>query len=210
MAHVPAVDREKEIVAAAIRVLSRAGVAGATTRAVAAEAGIPLGTLHYVFPSKDRMLMAVVDAVADEVLDTVRRGMDPGRGVAHALRHGVSTFWETLVEDRVGLQIMQYELAMYSARRTGAGDSGSLGRSQVRRYTGLVGELCEQAARAAGERCAVDADTLGRLLLAVLDGLVVQYVADPDAGRARRDLDRATAMLVGYADPRPIGAPIPS
>ncbi|MEV1291982.1 TetR/AcrR family transcriptional regulator [Pseudonocardia sp. NPDC049635] len=210
MAHVAAVEREKQIVAAAIRVLSRAGVAGATTRAVAAEAGIPLGTLHYVFPSKDRMLEAVVAAATDEVLETVRVGMEPGRGVAHALRHGVSVFWDRLVEGRTGLQIMQFELAMYSARRAGTAGGDGLARSQFQRYTALLGELCERAAREAGERCAVDADTLGRLVLAVLDGLIVQYVAEPDPERARRDLDRAMTMLIGYADPRAVGGSAPS
>ncbi len=50
MAYIKATEREGQIVAAAMRVLSDVGVAGTTLRGVAAEAGIPLGTLHYVFP----------------------------------------------------------------------------------------------------------------------------------------------------------------
>lgn len=53
MAYVKAAERHEQIVAAAIRVLSKVGVPGTTLRAVAAEAGIPLGTLHYVFPSRE-------------------------------------------------------------------------------------------------------------------------------------------------------------
>ncbi len=202
MAYVRVEERQEQIVAAAIRVLGSVGVPGTTLRAVAAEAGVPLGTLHYVFPSKDRMLRAVITAVIDDVLTTVRAGLRPNRGVAHAMRQGITTFWDKLVEGEIGLQIMQYELAMYSVRSEGP---GGLAQLQYDRYTSLVSSLCEQAAHAAGERCAVDFGTLGRLALAVLDGLIVQYLASTDGARARADLDRAVDMLVMFADPRPVG-----
>lgn len=201
MAYIKATEREGQIVAAAMRVLSDVGVAGTTLRGVAAEAGIPLGTLHYVFPSKDQLLRAVIAAVMDDVVDAVRADLQLDRGVAHALRQGVTNFWSTLVENDTGLQIMQYELAMYSVRSEG---SGGLAQLQYERYTALVTEFCAQAAQAAGERCAVDFDSLGRLALALVDGLIVQYVTNPDSGRARRDLDRAIEMIVQFADPQPL------
>ncbi|WP_409436544.1 TetR/AcrR family transcriptional regulator [Mycobacterium sp. SMC-14] len=202
MAYVKASEREGQIVAAAMRVLRDVGVAGTTLRGVAAEAGIPLGTLHYVFPSKDLLLRAVIAAVMDDVVHAVRADLQLDRGVAHALRQGVTNFWSTLVESDTGLQIMQYELAMYSVRSEG---SGGLAQLQYERYTALVTQFCAQAAQAAGERCAVDFDSLGRLALALVDGLIVQYVTSPDSERARRDLDRAVDMVVRFADPQPIG-----
>ncbi|KLO31710.1 TetR family transcriptional regulator [Mycolicibacter heraklionensis] len=202
MAYVKASEREGQIVAAAMRVLSEVGVAGTTLRGVAAEAGIPLGTLHYVFPSKDQLLRAVIATVIDDVVDTVRADLQLDRGVAHALRQGVTNFWSTLVESDAGLQIIQYELAMYSVRSEG---SGGLAQLQYERYTALVTEFCAQAAQAAGERCAVDFDSLGRLALALVDGLIVQYVTSPDPERARRDLGRAVDMVVQFADPQPAG-----
>lgn len=202
MAYIKATEREGQIVAAAMRVLSDVGVAGTTLRGVAAEAGIPLGTLHYVFPSKDQLLRAVIAAVMDDVVDAVRADLQLDRGVAHALRRGVTNFWRTLVESDTGLQIMQYELAMYSVRSEGA---GGLAQLQYERYTALVTEFCARAAQAAGERCAVDFESLGRLALALVDGLIVQYVTCPDSERARRDLDRAVDMVVQFADPQPVG-----
>ncbi|MBJ8339422.1 TetR/AcrR family transcriptional regulator [Antrihabitans sp. YC3-6] len=202
MGYVKAVERREQIVEAAIRVLSSVGVPNTTLRAIAVEAGVPLGTLHYVFPSKDEMLRAVIAALIDEVLVAVKSGLELDRGLAHALRHGVFRFWDTLVEGGVGVQVMQYELAMYSVRSEG---SGGLAQLQFERYTALVSEFCEQAANAANESCAVDFGTLGRLSLAVLDGVIVQYVTNPDSVRARRDLERAIEMVVKYADPQPVG-----
>ncbi|MCV7066284.1 TetR/AcrR family transcriptional regulator [Mycolicibacterium farcinogenes] len=202
MAYVKAAERHEQIVAAAIRVLSAVGVPGTTLRAVASEAGIPLGTLHYVFPSKDQMLRAVIAAVIDDVVATVNGSLRLDQGLAHAMSHGVTTFWDALVEGDVGVQVMQYELAMYSAR---SDESGGLAQLQYDRYTALVTDFCEQAANAAGERCAVDFATMGRLALGMLDGLIIQYIASRDGQRARRDLDRAIEMLVALADPQPVG-----
>lgn len=198
--YVKASEREVQIVAAAVRVLASVGVSGTTLRAVATEAGVPLGTLHYVFPSKDKLLRSVITAITGDALATVRAGLELDRGMEHAIRRGVTAFWNALVEGDVGLQIMQYELAMYSARAEGP---AGLARLQYDRYTTLVTDFYEESARAAGQRCAVDFEILGRLSLAVLDGLIVQYVANPDPERARRDLQRAVDMIVGFADPQP-------
>lgn len=203
MAYIRAAERETQIVAAAIRVLGDVGVAGTTLRAVAAEAEVPLGTLHYVFPSRDLLLRAVIAAVIDDALTAVRAGLDVDRGVAHAMRTGVTSFWTKLVESDIGIQIMQYELELYSARSEGP---GGLAQLQFEQYTSLIADVFERAAVAAGERCAVDYSTLARLSLAMVDGLILQFIASPDPARARRDLDRAVDMVVTLADPRPVTA----
>jgi AcrR family transcriptional regulator len=199
MAYIRAAEREEQIILAAIKVLSDVGVANATLRSVASAAEIPLGTLHYVFPSKDQMLRAIIARVIRDVLDTVRAGLELDRGLEHAIRHGVATFWNTLVANEIGLQIMQYELAFYSVRSQG---SEGLARTQYEQYTALVTEFCAEAARAANETCAVEFDSLGRLALAILDGLILQYAAKPDADRARADLDAAIDMIVAFANPQ--------
>ncbi|MFH8841701.1 TetR/AcrR family transcriptional regulator [Streptomyces sp. NPDC017868] len=201
MAYVRAAEREEQIVAAAMRVLSSAGVPAMTLRAVAAEAGIPLGTLHYVFPAKDQLLRAVMGKVIGDISEALRAEVELDRGVEHAFRQGIAGFWRRLVESGIGLQVMQYELTTYSVRTEGA---GGLAQSQYERYSSLVTELCEQAAQAAGERCAIGFDALGRLTLALVDGLILQYVANPDADRARRDLKHAVDMIILLADPQPV------
>ncbi|KAF0845315.1 TetR/AcrR family transcriptional regulator [Nocardia caishijiensis] len=201
MVYVKASEREDQIVAAAVQVLSDVGVPATTLRAVAAEAGIPLGTLQYVFPTKDKLLRAVITTVIEEISRALRSRLELDRGVEHALREGVTSFWEKLVDSRIGLQIMQYELMTYSLRTEGATD---LARLQYERYGAVVTEFCEQAARAADERCAIGFDTLGRLALAQIDGLILQHVADPDADRARHDLNLAVDMLILFADPQPV------
>lgn len=201
MAYVKAAEREQQIIAAAIRVLSSVGVPATTLRAVATEAGIPLGTLHYIFPSKDQLLQAVISAVIGEISDILRADLQTDSGVEHALRHGIGRFWNRLVENEIGLQIMQYELTAYALRTDGA---AHLAAMQYDRYSALVTDFCERAAQAAGERCAVGFDTLGRLALGIVDGLILQYAARPDVDRAHRDLEYALDMIVLLADPQKV------
>ncbi|AHH19017.1 putative transcriptional regulator, TetR family [Nocardia nova SH22a] len=200
MVYVKASEREEQIIAAAVTVLGEVGVPATTLRGVAAEAGVPLGTLQYVFPTKDQLLRAVLTRVIHDISEALRAHLELDKGVEHALRQGVSSFWDELVDNHIGLQIMQYELMTYSLRS----ESGGLAQLQYESYCSVVTQFCEQAAQSTGERCAVGFDTLGRLALAQVDGLILQYIAKPDAARARRDLHQALDMLVLFADPQPV------
>ena len=200
MSYVKATVRSGQLVEAARRVLARDGVQGTTMRGVAAEAGVPLGTLSYVFGSKEQMLKAVIEDVTEEIANLLRDLAETDKGLEQAIRAGLDSFWTRLVVDERWLQVMQYELVMYSLRTPGLED---LARWQTERYCRIVAAWCQQAANNAGELCAVPFDALARVLVANVDGLILQYVADPDVARARHDLAMVTEMLVDLAGIRP-------
>lgn len=204
MPYVEASVRSKQLVAAAEAVLIRDGVGRLTMRAVAAEAGVLLGTVTYVFPSREMLLRAVVEDVAAGIAEVLKSSADTGRGLENAIRDGVQRFWTTLVEDQEGLQIIQYELTIYALRTPGL---ESMARWQYDRYARIVAAWCQEAASNAGETCAVPFDTLARILVASIDGLILQYVCDPDATRSREDLQAVIDMAVGLASPAPAPAP---
>ena len=200
MPYVEASVRSKQLVAAARRVLIRDGAGRLTMRAVAAEAGVLLGTVTYVFKSKEMLLRAVIEDVTTEIAEVLKSSVDTGRGLERAIRQGLEHFWATLVEDQEGLQIIQYELTIYALRTPGL---ESLARWQYDRYARIVAAWCQEAASNAGETCAVPFDTLARVLVAGVDGLILQYVCDPDMTRAREDLKALTEMVVSLASPAP-------
>jgi AcrR family transcriptional regulator len=202
MPYVEASVRSKQLVAAAQRVLIRDGVGRLTMRAVAAEAGVLLGTVTYVFPSKEMLLRAVIEDVAAGIAEVLKSSADTGRGLEHAIRDGVQRFWATLVEDQEGLQIIQYELTIYALRTPGL---QSMARWQYDRYARIVAAWCQEAASNAGETCAVPFDTLARVLVATVDGVILQFVCDPDVTRAREDLQAVIEMIVGLASPAAAG-----
>src|SRR6476620_11848768 len=169
MAYIKATVRSGQLVEAARRVLARDGVQGTTMRGVATEAGVPLGTLSYVFGSKEQMLKAVIEDVTEEIADLLRDLAETDKGLEQAIRAGLDSFWTRLVVEERWLQVMQYELVMYSLRTPGLED---LARWQTERYCRIVAAWCQQAANNAGELCAVPYDTLARVLVANVDGLI--------------------------------------
>lgn len=200
MPYVEASVRSKQLVAAAQAVLIRDGVGRLTMRAVAKEAGVLLGTVTYVFPSKEMLLRAVIEDVVAGIAEVLKSSADTGRGLEHAIRGGVQRFWTTLVEDQEGLQVIQYELVIYALRTPGL---ESMARWQYDRYARIVAAWCQEAASNAGESCAVPFDTLARVLVAAVDGVILQYVSDPDVTRAREDLQAVIQMVVSLASPIP-------
>jgi AcrR family transcriptional regulator len=59
-------DRPAEIIEAAGHVFSHQGYDGATTREIAALAGVSEGTLYNYFSSKREILLAVIDSISDD------------------------------------------------------------------------------------------------------------------------------------------------
>lgn len=199
MARVDPAVRSRQLVEAARDVLSREGVANTSLRAVAAEAGVPLGTMQYVFPTRESLLRAVIEDVVAEIEGVFADAEHTGAGLERALRDGLRAFWDRLAGNR-NLQIMQYELTTYALRAEGQEE---LARWQYESYTGVVASWCERAAESAGERAAIPLDRLARIVVAAVDGLILQYACDPNTGRAERDVETTIDMLVALAAPRP-------
>jgi len=135
MPYVESAVRSKQAVAAARAVLMRDGVGGTSMRTVATEAGIPLGTLQYVFPTKQGLLRAVIEDVVEEIADLLRSSAELEAGLEHAIRRGLHNFWEKLVVDHRNLQLVQYELVTHALRTPGLEE---LPRWQYERYTEVV------------------------------------------------------------------------
>jgi len=66
VARMSASERRELLVEAAIRVMTRDGVVRATTRAIAGEAGMPLGVFHYAFRSKAELMAVVTETIAQQ------------------------------------------------------------------------------------------------------------------------------------------------
>jgi AcrR family transcriptional regulator len=198
MVYVEASVRRGQIVSAARAVLMRDGVGRTTLRSVAAEAGIPLGTLHYVFPSKESLLQAVIEDVVEEIAAVIKTTAELDGGLAHAIRQGISSFWAQLVVDHTNLQLVQYELVTFALRTPGL---EQLARRQYQRYSRIVAQWCQEAAHHSGETCAVPFDRLARIIVAGVDGLVLQHVCEPDRERSAEDLEAFIEMVLGLAAP---------
>lgn len=160
--------------------IGRGGIAAVDHRAVAAEAGVPLGSTTYYFESKADMVAQALHHVADREAERLRTETVQG-----ALADTKGTPAERLADlmidvwagDRTVL-LAQYELYLESGRREDL-------REAVGRWDRAYAELLQYALTQLG---APDVERRARLLCAGLDGLLLEHLATGSAPAELREL----------------------
>lgn len=176
-------DKRERIIAAAYDVLSTKGYDRASTKEIAAAAGVAQGLINYYFPSKDQLFAEVVRRETDRYC----RVFDGLRAYgAKALGEG--TIAEILdmpkmrAIDEPEMFQLRYELSAYGLRQEGRRllrDMLAMKRDYI---AGLVQSITGLPKR--------EADALGGILYGIFEGLGLQKVADDDF-----DYDHAYKML---------------
>ncbi|MFJ8795877.1 TetR/AcrR family transcriptional regulator [Streptomyces sp. NPDC102462] len=91
--------RRAQLVAAALRVMKREGIAAATTRAICAEADMPHGAFHCCFHSKQELYAALLSTDTNITLDTAWPVIDGQGTPAENFRTLPRTYWATVKAD---------------------------------------------------------------------------------------------------------------
>jgi AcrR family transcriptional regulator len=197
MPRIPSSDRRALLVQAAIRVIARHGVTGATTRAIVAEADMSLASFHYAFRSHSEMMREVVAFVVDAEVASVFQSLRLGSDIRQALRDGLQAFLDYVIADPGHEQVMQ-ELVHYALRTPGL---ERLAAEQYEAYrAGVVSVLAEGAAVSAVEWTLPVRD-VARLVVTITDGVTLAWLADRDTEAAERVLDFAADSLASLAVP---------
>jgi AcrR family transcriptional regulator len=192
-------DRREELIEAAIRVLVRDGVTAATTRAIAAEAGVALATLHYCFSSREELLGEAGRRITDRTVAAVRAAFTGEEDLRHSIAGLLRTFWQG-VEHAPGKELVGYELRQYALRQEATPE---LAMHQVSHYLEVHEEFLRIVADSAGIEWTVPVDILARYIHASLDGLSLCWLVDKDSVRSQQVLDLMTDYLIGCARRRP-------
>lgn len=105
------VDRQRRILEAVLRVLARDGVSGTSMRAVASEAGVALGLVHYYFDDKANLIGAALRRVEEQDIAIVTP--DPGLGPVDRLRTALRRVAdpEFLTTEYLALRLQLWALA---------------------------------------------------------------------------------------------------
>ena len=195
--------RRAELVAAAARVVSRDGVAAATTRRIAEEAGLPQGLVHYWFASKDELLQEVImtllgqfeEAAIAPVGSDVR---DPAGYVLSAFRAAFAV----VEADDPGRQVATYELTTWALRTPHLQD---IARQQYAAYRETAEAIAAPWLAEHGRDFPGSADAMAQFVAALFDGTVLAWLADPE-GTKPDEIFALAAELLGRGT-RPAPAP---
>jgi AcrR family transcriptional regulator len=190
MNRIPHDERRRQLIEAAVRVISREGTARATTRRIATEAGAPLASLHYSFRNKEELFHAVIEHCQEVTVERFRKH-SPASGDLQASVHALIEQFLDWTRAEPEFQIAQFEL-MFWALRTPSARSFS---SQIYAdYRALISGLLSAAIDNDD-----DPNTIDRLtthIMAVVDGMMLQIIALGDAGPTPEDNNTITATAM--------------
>jgi AcrR family transcriptional regulator len=166
--------KRAEIIDRATAMFGEVGYRGASLREIAARCGISHPGLLHHFPTKEALLIAVLEHRDDE--DTARYFSPAATGVDQ-LRRTVALVAHN--EERRGIVEL---FAVLSAEATAPDHPAH--DYFVRRYGAALGNIeqaYEQARRAGALRADVEPATAARELVALMDGLQLQWLLDGGA-----------------------------
>ena len=180
------------LLAAAVDSIRRNGVAGATSRDIAATAGTNLQAITYHFGSKDELVaQALLQAITERLepaLDILRRDMEPGERMTNAVQ-ALQVAFETARPD----------LAVYLDALVQAGRSptmrAALGDLLVELRTFLTNQIAELKSDGYVPEW-VDPPAMALLLLSIADGIALHSVLEPDVMDHRAVMGQALQLLL--------------
>jgi DNA-binding transcriptional regulator YbjK len=179
-------ERIERILRAALAVIERGGIAAVTQRAVAREAGVPLGSLVYYFPSKLDLLQAALEAFVDEEVSGLRAIADGLEGASFTAEQLADLYAEAIT-GLAASPVAQFELYLEAARQPTLRESAE---RAIAAYAGVA----EQALRAAG---APDPAGSAGLFVALVDGIGLHEGVAPGSVPDLREALLALFRAVG-------------
>jgi len=193
-------DRRDRLVEAAIRVMTRDGVSRATTRAIASEAGMPLGVFHYAFHSKQELVTRVTETIAQQSKADMDRVVFAGETVDlyEVLLGALTAYFDHVVAHPLE-HLVTYELTTAALRDPELED---VARRQYDYYLKENEELLLAAAEYFGFEFIEPVEVITRYALSVMDGLALNWLARGDEEEAREVLRLTARTAVTMVRPK--------
>jgi AcrR family transcriptional regulator len=164
------------IVEATMRVLARQGYAHTSLMDIANEVGMSKGAVHYHFPTKEALITQVLETAIDAVAERTRKVWAAGANPLIAMRSALRELWavRASVSDDVKVVADLLAQSMHDA---------NLREPLAGYYRIAFSQVEEQLrnAQALGLRPKIDPAFVPRILHALLDGLFLQKIVDPDS-----------------------------
>ena len=182
------VDRRELILAAALRLLSRHGISGVSIRAVAREANVALGLMHYYFEDMTTLIAAALMRVEEQDIAIVAPdpALSPEASVRAALRRVADP--EFLTTEYLSLRLQLWALAQadeaFATINTRAQDRYRAGLSA------LIHAARPDLSKAECDRRAADIDILQ-------NGMWLTALLGLDRASIRRTVARSEEIALG-------------
>jgi len=172
-------QRRAELAAAVARVIARSGIEGATMRQVAAEAGWTTGTLVHYFTNKRELLQFTLCESLER--RRAQRFDRAGLGPREAIRQTLLSALPITEESRLHWIVT----VAFTAQAHSDLDLSTTQRDAYREFRAYLAELIrDDEASSTDESALLEAERL----IALVDGVALQALFDPDSWPPERQL----------------------
>lgn len=184
------VQRRRELVESTWRVIARRGLAGATMRQIAEEAGYANGALKPYFPTKMDLLEATFEHVYGSTEERISKSIEGLRGL-EALRAMCLEVLPTTerLQDEARIVVSFWDSAAQDVKRA------QLAAVSSKRWCTMVATMLNEAAEDGLLRPLPDVDSTAELLVVFLQGSQITAVMDPEDFNSERILNQLEAYL---------------
>jgi AcrR family transcriptional regulator len=198
-------ETRRRILDAAVTLLGERGYAGLRTGDVAVAAGVSKGAQTHHFPSKDALVVAVVEHVFVRATEQARKRARRPMTADEAIRALIADAQEFFFSE---LFLIALDLAI-QGRMQGAGEHGSNALTQISAATRLPVEAHWRAALIEAGVPGDVADDLLWLTLSIVRGLAIRRLWQHDAPRFNRLFRLWREMVTQYLTSRVQTQPSP-
>jgi TetR/AcrR family transcriptional regulator, transcriptional repressor of bet genes len=171
-------ERREQLLRAAFEVAAREGIGGLTVRAIAAEARVSHGLVHFHFHTKDRLVRALLDWVLRETLTlgSSLEEVDAGAWPIDRLREVLQREMDRLASEPRRMRLF-FEYWARGTRDPAVGDRIS---QALEHYRSTLRGLTDEVLRSEPQAfVGVTADGLAAVAVSFINGCAVQAMIDP-------------------------------
>lgn len=182
-------ERRFALASAAARVVSRSGITGLTMRDVATEAGWTTGMLTHYFSNKQQLLRFTLETSLEQRRATAReRGeTTPNMQLRATLLHALPLDEESRLHWMVTVA--------FCAQASGDDELAAIQRDAYRKFRLDVAALVRSCGCFEGREAHLEAERL----IAVVDGVAMQALFDPESWGRKRQIHALDTALANYS-----------
>lgn len=187
--HLPAEERRVVTVETVIELAGEQNPSDITTSSIAKRMGLTQGALFRHFPTKDAILQAVMEWVAERLLTRVDKAVQSETSPLAQLEAMFMAHVEFVAEHPGVPRMLFGEL-----QRSEETPAKRMVQTLIHRYSERLTRLIEQGKTSGEVDPLVDTEAAGALFVGTIQGLVMQSLLAGDVERIRRDAPRVFAI----------------
>lgn len=195
-ARIRPMGNREDLLAGALACLKTKGWTRTTVRDIAAAAGVNHAAIGYHFGSREALLIQAFEQAMDEFGAESERAARAAVSPGASRREQYEAFWRQVLASYAAnrwLWVATLEAAVQAEHSAKVRElmAASLRQGRAGLAAGLLG-IAEDTLDGEAER------TLGSVQLALMSGILVQWLIDPDQAPAERDIVEGLLGLAGY------------